>query len=170
MALVFAAEAVYTRIASHAAYAQGDAVSNSATVPTPLTFNVNFPPSSWQWIVGVRITDSDVATLAANWRLWLLSGAAPPADTGAAFDDNAALALTEGATDGTTNKLQAVFALDTAYSTGVNERYEQWTPPIPIQVGASGLLYGILSVDNAYDPSAISNTIKVELVGEADVR
>ena len=168
MSLVHAAKAIYTRAANHTAYAQGDAVSNSATVPKALTFNASLPPNSWQWITGARITDSDVATTAANWRLWVISGAAPPADTGAAFDDNAALALTEAAMDGTTGKLQCVFALDTAYSTGVNERYELYTPPIPVQVGASGKLYGVLSVNNAYDPSANSNTITVELLLEAD--
>jgi hypothetical protein len=170
MALVYTAEATYTRPANTTAYAQGDAVSNSATVPTALTFNVEFPQNSWQWIVGVRVTDSIVATTAANFRLWIISGTEPPSDTGAAFDDNAALALTDAAINGSTNKLQCVFALDTAYSTGLAERYEQWTPPIPVQVGASGKLYGILSTNNAYQSSANSNTITVELIMEADVR
>lgn len=169
MPLINSVKAQFTRPATHTAFAQFDAVSNSATAPSPMTFKTNLPEGSWQWISGVRITDSDVATVAANWRLYLITGSQAPQDTGAAFDDDAALALTEACTENwPTSKLQTVYALDTAYNTGVNQRYEYWTEPRPIQVGSTGDIYGILQVNNAYDPSAVSNTITVELILEAD--
>jgi len=179
MPLLNSFKALFVRPAAHAAFAQFDAVSNSATVPVPLTFKTNMPEKSWLWLVGVKITDSDVATVAAEWRLYILNGDGPPLDTGAAFDDNAALALPEAMTTGVrygtdllaggrVNELQTVISLDTGMNTGLNEVYEYRTPPVGIKVGATGDLYGILQVDNAYDPSANSNTITVELILEAD--
>jgi hypothetical protein len=179
MPLIRSVKAVFTRPANHAANAQYDAVSNSASAPSPLTFKLDLPANAWLWLVGVKITDSDVATVAAEWRLYLLNGDGPPLDTGAAFDDNAALALPEAMTTGVkygtdlvqggrVNELQTVISLDTAMNTGLNQVYEYWTPPVGIKTGASGDLYGILQVNNAYDPSANSNTITVELILEAD--
>jgi len=174
MSLIRSVKAQFTRPAAHTAYAQYDAVSDSTTAPTPMTFKLDLPKNAWLWVVGAKVTDSDVATVAAGWRLYILNGDGPPLDTGAAFDDNAALALLEAATTGVkygggivdggrVNELQTVLSLDTAMNTGLNGVYEYWTPRVAVKIGETGDLYGILQTNAAYDPSAVSNTITVEL-------
>lgn len=157
----------YTRPGNTTAYTAGDAISDSASTPRCLTFAGAFPgPHGVVKIVAVRIRDSVVPTTAGQFNVLLFSGSSPLVDTGAAFDDNAALAVVDTYTDGTINKLVGYAPVTAGATSGLGYFYQyQFNPPLVVEAtGTSADLYALLGAINAYQSSANDNVLTVELL------
>lgn len=157
MAVFTVAKGRIARPANTTAYAAADAVG-SAAVPL-------YCGASGQYLITKAIIrDSVVATTAAQWRLFLISGKTPANST---ITDNSALQLADGDIDGTSGgHLEAVLSLDTAITTGLAQFYELDPLPVGVNIGSDMTLYAVLMVNNAYQSSANSNTIDIELTLE----
>lgn len=141
----FEASATFTRPADTTPYGQYDAVSNSTSAPTIMTF------ADVGSVVGedVSITEAIVISSAAaalpNFRLWLLNASV------AATNDNSKLDIS----DANSTKVVAIIKIEDAYQTNSNSRAE--SANLAKQVGLasdSKTLYGLLQTDEAYTPAS----------------
>ena len=160
----------YTREANTTAYAAGDAVSDSATTPSALTFAAVARANAGSGrILSATMLDSIVPTTLGFFKLWLFVGTPVIPDSGAAFDDNVAFALPDVEMDGTNNRCVGVISFAAWHSTGLGYFSQYHGPEIPFICNASNDdLWGLVTVDNAYQSSANSNVLKFWLEIEQD--
>lgn len=143
--------AQYTRPNDTTAYAAGDALSNSTTAPTALTFNVPFESI----LNEVLITSSVKGGTLPQFKLWLF-------DTSpTAVNDNEALALSDAQND--TVIAVIPFGSSTQSSATNNARLEATALQRIIKAKTTSI-YGLIEVTNTYTPAA-NEVIKVTLKG-----
>jgi hypothetical protein len=146
-------EASLTRPANTTAYAAGDAVSNSASAPVPLTFaNAVRESGGVGVVVSATIATNSNESTKPDLELWLF-------DTiPTAINDNAAFVVS----DADILNVVGVFAFATsswrqatAGTGGTSFAQGAWlasTPPPMFRLAAGTALYGLLVVRNAYTP------------------
>ena len=151
----------FSRPADTTQYAAGDAVSDSTSSPTVLSFeNITDKAQGAILIQEVLVTSSANESTLPKFNLWLFD--AEPT----AINDNAAFTLT----DAENNTVQAVIALDSdnadtrAYTATNNSRMEGTNRQRIIRLGTNTTLYGLLEVTNAYTPVS-GETFTITLKG-----
>lgn len=135
----------FTRPADTNVYAIGDAVNNSTTAPTILTFPNVVPFKGGQGeILQLTMIDSAAQTLKPDFKLWLFDAAVTMQN------DNAAWAIS----DADMKKYVALFSFEEAnfivaaangFSPGFGNGFFQCAP-------ASQDLFGVVVANNAYIP------------------
>ena len=141
--------AAYTRPANTTAYTSGDALSDSTTAPTALTFtNVGRGSGTAKGGTGVILSAQcvdSVATASQSLELWVFS--ASPTAT----NDNSAFAIT----DAEALNLVAVFPFTTWYASANNQvsMADSFNKAFACVVGDSNL-YGLAVVRGAITPSS----------------
>lgn len=132
--------ASYTRPADTTQYTANDALAESTSAPTALSFG----SAGFGWIVGARCVDSNNATTLPQLRLYIFYGSPT------AVNDNAAFTLSDA-------NLRACIAVlnfnvfvagDDTSGTGGNAISMTAIDP----VATTGPLYGLVKVLNAYTP------------------
>jgi hypothetical protein len=156
MIKAFQSSAQYTRPANTTAYTAGDALSDSASAPTVLTFT-SIPFDSI--LNEVLVTSSVKGGTLPQFKLWLFDTAPTP------VNDNAALALTDAEND----TVVAVIALgESSQSSAVNNARLEATAQQRIIRAKTTVLYGLIEVTNAYTPAS-EEVIKVTIKGYSDI-
>lgn len=146
-------EASYTRIANTTQYAANDALSDSTSAPSALTFDgVANQAGGGGYILGVTAISSANQTTLPQLTLYLLDGTAAPTAT----NDNAEFNLADASANRLlgTVLLDSFEAVDETSGTNGNAKCEtQPEFPIRYECGA-GLtdIYGLVKVENTYTP------------------
>jgi hypothetical protein len=147
---LLSASATFARPANTTAYAANDAVSDSTSAPTVLTFNtVSKRPAVSGYVVKARLI-TDQSTNTAQFRLWLYHTAPTAINDNAAFTylyaDRAKLAgyvdLGPLQTEGSGS--------DAAFAT-------EGTVRLPFVNGPTRALYGLLETKTAFTPASGQN-------------
>ena len=157
-----APSASYTRPADTTAYAAGDAVANSTSAPTVLTFSSAVRANGGSGIIiGAQLIDNSSPTTPGQFELYLFSATVTPTNDNAALDISAADALKlVGVIPFTTNKK---FTSSTVYSAMAMGD----CAPFGFVADAGGTsLFGLLCARNAYSPkSGGVLTLKLTIAG-----
>lgn len=152
----------FTRPNDTTAYATGEAVTNSTTVPVALTFAgaARFAGGGGR-ITGAQLLDSANVATKGKFELWLFAGAAAPAPD----NDNAVFTPTDAELADLVAVIQLLdtnaFVGDATAGAGGNATYvgTHLTVPnfgIPFRCNAAVTsLFGLLVVRNAYVPVAL---------------
>ncbi len=144
--LITKVSAAYTRPAADTnIYAPADALSDSTSAPTVLTFSgMARQPGAGGWIVDTVLTVSVAATLLPSAELWLFDTTVTPVNDNVAFTITDAEALT----------LVAVLPFTVGYKSALNAGMHSDRTMIPYQCAAtSTALYGLVVMRNAYTPT-----------------
>lgn len=142
----------FTRPADTTAYAAGDAVSNSTSSPTVLTFaSMARANGMGGTIIGARLFIANKAAIAAEFHL-LLFNASPTAN-----NDNAAFALGSADLDAMVGFLMFTPSAMTDSGNGSYpfRAYDAVNCPHPYRCGGSATsLYGLLTTRTAFTPAS----------------
>ena len=147
----------YTRPADTTAYAAADAISDSTTAPTVLTFtDAARNQGKGGIIVDATINSSAAPATTLQCELWLFDTEPTPTD------DNSAFALT----DAESLNVIAVIPFTVGYKSDANTIYHGDRTIVPFRCAtASTTLYGLLVARNAYTPASaevLTVTLKIE--------
>jgi len=139
----------FTRPADTTQYAVGDAVSNSTSAPTVMTFTgVTRVNGGGGMLKKVRLVKGDVDVVASSFRLHLFIGSSPPS----AIADNAAFTLLYS------NRAKRFGSVDlTTITEGAGSDCAEIValPDIPFVVDDSNNnVYGILTAQGTYTPAS----------------
>lgn len=151
--------AEFTRPADTTAYAAGDAVSNSTTAPTALSFSSVVPSTAKAGrVIGSRVLKDGATATNATFTLYLFSSSPT------ATNDNTALALVwanRASFIGKTPQMTMVSDGSVGSSTPSNDISIPFTP-------TATTIYGLLQVNGAYTPANGEN-FRVEIMTEFDI-
>jgi hypothetical protein len=151
----FEVTATITRPADTTAYAQYDAISDSTSAPTILTFSNVAQRVGEDVIVTEAIITSANNTALPNFRLWIFDQSV------SATNDNSKLELA----DADTEKCVAVIKIDDSYLTNSSSRAESANLAKQISCASSSTsLYGLLQTDESYTPIS-GEVFKIRLRG-----
>lgn len=139
-----------TRPADTTAYAAGDAVTNSTTVPVAITFqNCARANAGSGRLIGATMVDSANQATKGIFELWVFTALPTPDNDNAAFTPTDA----ECATLVGIIPLNATFVGDATAGAGGNCVYEAAPSDFPFTCGVGvDDLYGLMVVRNAYTP------------------
>lgn len=130
------------------AYTAGDAISDSTTAPTPISFAGVIPEEGTQRLVMHAILESDQAALAATIELHLFKSSVTPTNDNAAFN----LSYANSA-----ERLGVISFYDWFNDGGVarSQSAVDITPPVYATTGTT--VYGMLKAVGAFTPAAEQN-------------
>jgi len=139
----------FTRPANTTAYAVGDAISNSTSAPTVMTFTgVTRADGGGGMLKKVRIVKGASGVTNASFRLFLFVGSSPPS----AIDDNAAFTLLYSNRG---KRFGSVDLVMLSEGTGSDSAEDVVLPDIPFIVDTSNSnIYGILTAQGAWTPTS----------------
>ncbi len=144
--LITKVSAAYTRPAADTTtYTAGDALADSTSAPTVLTFSgMARQPGAGGWIVDAVLTVSVAATLLPSAELWLFDTTVTPVNDNVAFTITDAEALTT----------VAVLPFTVGYKSALNAAMHTDRLMLPYQCAATATaLYGLVVIRNAYVPT-----------------
>lgn len=149
----------FTRPADTTAYAVNDAVADSTTAPTILTFaNMARANAGSGYITKAKLTINSAVTTNASFRLWLYNASVTPTN------DNAAFTLLNANADARIGYID--FALTTEGTGSDCCECTVSNISLPFVTGAaSTALYGLLEAKAAYTPTN-AGVFKIQLVAE----
>jgi hypothetical protein len=144
--------ASYTRPADTTAYAAGDAVADSTSAPTALSFaNAARVAAGSGVITGCTLTDSANQATKGQFELWIFDASVTPTN------DNAAMAMS----DGDAAKAVAIFQFTTWFVGNAGSGASGNAVSVGTLAGGNGrafklasgtTLYGLMVARNAYTP------------------
>lgn len=137
--------ATYTRPANTTQYTANDALSDSTTAPTALTFGPASDVRANGWLVGARCIDSVTGATLPQLRLFLFNASPTAINDNAAFTLSDALALT---CIGYLDFITFVTIDDTGGGSLNSISIASVNQPIAV----NQTLYGLVKVLNAYTP------------------
>lgn len=134
----------FTRPANTTAYAQYDAISNSTSSPTILTFSsVGASNGQTVMLTEIEIISSAAQATLPEFNLWLLN------ETTTATNDNSALDITDADRD----HGQTALKIDNKFKNASNSRVNTLSIAKQIKLASDSQdLYGLLQANNAYTP------------------
>jgi hypothetical protein len=151
----FEVTATITRPADTTAYAQYDAISNSTSAPTKLTFSSVAGSNGEDVVITEVIITSTNNTALPNFRLWLFDQSV------SATNDNSKLDVA----DADTEKCVAVVPVDNSYLTNSSSRAESANLAKQVSCASTSKdLYGLLQTDESYTPIS-EEVFKIRLRG-----
>jgi len=150
----------YTRLANATPYTAGDAISDHATTPTVLTFNVG--PKNWGGIIdNVVVTKTNTTLTNAAWHLYFFDTTIAVAGIRDNLVDN--ILAAEWLT-----RLGFLEILEAQWEANANAAiWEESPAAIPFVADASGKVYAALIADVAYTPAS-GEVIAVSIAGRLD--
>jgi hypothetical protein len=139
-------DVTFTRPADTNAYTAGDALSNSTTAPTALTFTgIGNSLGCTLMITDIIVTSTTKGATLPNLNLWLFNSLPT------ATNDNAAFAVT----DAHNLLVEAVIPLTLTYSAVNNSRVEAHNISAVVDLKSDSTnLYALLEVTNAFTPGS----------------